>query len=204
MAVDSRAFVQLQIEALSVRYFIVKYDEFESLVKKIFSSNTERISNENKQLLYFFLAGIKSSPHIEYNTNALKTDDAKYTVTETFSQFSLSQIVKIQRKNQLLDIFEFTIPSLNRKNSEYTFIDCCIKLLNMRNKLAHEMGHLSFTDKDIIELLSNDYIKNDSSRWYGSLDTELMSDESKSIFSNLILMEKMIELLKKQGVSNEH
>lgn len=204
MAIDNRAFVQLQLEALSVRYFIVKYDEFESQVKTLFKSNIEKISSQNKQLLYFYLAGIKGAPFIDYGSNSLKVNEAKYSETEKFSQLSLSQVIKIQRQNHLLEIFEFTIPSLIRKNSEYTFTDCCIKLLNMRNKLAHEMAHLSFTDKDIIELLSNDYIKDNSVAWYESLDTTLMNDESKSIFSNLLMMEQIMELLGKQEVANEH
>lgn len=204
MVTDNRAFVQLQLEALSVRYFIVKYDEFESKVKDLFKRNIDKISSQNKQLLYFYLAGIKSTPFIDYGSNSLKVNNAQYSEIEKFSQFSLSQVIKIQRQNHLLDMFEFTIPSLIRKNSEYTFTDCCIKLLNMRNKLAHEMAHLSFTDKDIIELLSNEYIKDTSVLWYNSLDTALMTDETKSIFSNLLMMDRIMELLNKQEVKHEH
>ncbi len=203
MAIDSRMFVQLQLEALSVRYFIVKFDELESQVKNLFSHNIGKISNENKQMLYFYLAGIKGT-YIDYSSNSLKTNDAKYSATEKFSQFSLSQIIKIQRQNNLLDLFDFTIQSLNSKTSAYTFTDCCVKLINMRNKLAHEIAHLSFTDKDIIELLSNDYIKNNSTSLYGSLDTEQMNDDTKCIFSNIIMMEQVIDSLSKREVPNEH
>lgn len=204
MIVDNRAFVQLELEALSVRYFVVKYSELERKVKDLFRQNISSISGENRQLLYFYLAGIKCSAHIEYGINALKTDDVRFLANEKFAQFSLSQIIKIQRHNHLLTLFEFNIPSLNRTSTEYTFSDCCVKLLSMRNKLAHEISHLSFDDKDIIELLSNEYIRNNSSRWFSSLDTELMNDETKYIFSNVIIMDQIMTLLCEREVDNEH
>ena len=204
MTSGNGSFMQLQLEALSVRYFIVKYDEFECKVKELFSSNISKVTPENKQMLYFFLAGIKCSARIDYVSNSLKTDVAKYSVNEKFSQLSFSQIIKIQRQNHVLDLFEFNIPSINSKTTEYTFTDCCVKLLNMRNKLSHEMDRLSFADKDIIELLSNEYIKNKSSVWFSTMDTELMNYETKCIFSNLLMLEKIEQLLNERKASYEH
>ena len=102
--------------------------------------------------------------------------------------FTSNQIIKIHRQCHLLDMFDFNIQSINNKNTEYTFADSYIKLLNMRNKLAHELSHLVFKGSDVIELLSNDYIEKNSSEWLSYLDTKLMTDESKSIFSNLIII----------------
>ena len=204
MVSGNGSFTQLQLEALSIRYFIVKYDEFERKVKTLFSSNISKVSPENKQMLYFFLAGIKCSARIDYLSNSLKTDDARYSENEKFTHLSFSQIIKIQRQNHVLDLFEFNVPSINSKTTEYTFTDCCVKLLSMRNKLAHEMARLSFVDKDIIELLSNEYIKNNSSVWFSSMDTELMNNETKCIFSNLLMLLQIERLLIEREASYEH
>lgn len=204
MAMDNRAFIQLQLEALSIWHYITKYDEFERKVKTLFSDNISRVSPEKKQILYFFLAGIKCSARIEYVSNSLKTDDAKFSSNEKFNQLSLSQMIKIQRQNNIMDFFEFNIPSINNRTAEYTFTDCCIKLLSMRNKLAHEMAHLSFGDKDIIELLSNEQIKNNSAAWFATMDTDIMNGETKCIFSNLIMLEQIKKLLIEREANYEH
>lgn len=204
MAINNNEFVVLQFEALSIRYFIIKYAEFENIVKHLFRSNLSLINETNKQMLYFYLAGIKHSSYIEYTTNSLKTNTAQFLTDESFAMLSLSQIIKIQRQNHLLKIFDFNIPSIMKKSVEYEFTDCCIKLLSMRNKLAHEMSDLAFDDKDTIELLSNAYIKENSSTWFSTLDTELMSNGAKQIFSNIIMLDIIIKLLHEQEVSDEH
>jgi hypothetical protein len=61
------------------------------------------------------------------------------------------------------------------------------------------MSHLTFQDTDIIEVLSNDYLSNHSATWFDSLDVSLMTDESKSIFSNFIIMNNMLTELRKRA-----
>ncbi|MBQ7923180.1 MAG: hypothetical protein IJ325_11525 [Clostridia bacterium] len=196
MTINNNEFITLQLESLAIRYFIIKYDAFEKTVKEIFSNNISSISPENKNLLYFYLAGLKRSSYIDYEKISLKTDDLKFSKTEAFSGFSLSNIIKIQEKNHLLDIFNFNIPSLTNKSTEYPFTECCKKLLNMRNKLAHEMSRLTFKNNDIIEVLTSTYIKELGTDWFSTLDTDLMNDETKYIFSNLIMLERIFEQLK--------
>lgn len=195
----NREFIQLQIEALVIRYYIVLYDELEKEIKRLFSEKIAQIDATKKELLYFYLAGIKSNNvHIEYGSKALVVTNSRFSSEENFSMLTLSQIIKIQREEHLLDVFDFNIQSINSKTTEYLFTDCCIKLLNMRNKLAHEISSLKFMDQDIIEILSNEYIENNGSEWFSSLDTKLMTDESKSIFSNLIIMKKILSAVRKR------
>lgn len=196
MTINNNEFITLQLESLAIRYFIIEYDAFEKNVKEIFSNNISSICPENKNLLYFYLAGLKRSSYIDYEKTSLKTDDLKFSKTEAFSGFSLSNIIKIQEKNHLLDIFNFNIPSLTNKSTEYPFTECCKKLLNMRNKLAHEMSRLAFKNNDIIEVLTTTHIKEMGTDWFSTLDTDLMNDETKYIFSNLIMLERISEQLK--------
>ena len=199
MTMGNREFIQLQIEAIVIRYYIVLYDELEKEIKRLFSEKIAQIDATKKELLYFYLAGIKSNNvHIEYGSKALVVTNSRFSSEENFSMLTLSQIIKIQREEHLLDVFDFNIQSINSKTTEYLFTDCCIKLLNMRNKLAHEISSLKFMDQDIIEILSNEYIENNGSEWFSSLDTKLMTDESKSIFSNLIIMKKILSAVRKR------
>ena len=102
MTINNNEFITLQLESLAIRYFIIKYDAFEKTVKEIFSNNISSISPENKNLLYFYLAGLKRSSYIDYEKISLKTDDLKFSKTEAFSGFSLSNIIKIQEKNFMI------------------------------------------------------------------------------------------------------
>lgn len=198
------AFLQLQLKAMSIHYFIVKFDEFERKVKEIFSHNISCLADEKKQLLYFYLAGVKCSTYIDYTAKAIQTVKLRFTKDEKFTSFTLNQIVKIQRQELMFGIFEFNIPSINNKSTEYTFTDCCLKLISMRNKLAHEMADLSFGEKDIIELLSNEYIHKNSSSWFQTMDADKMDDDTKHIFSNLVMIERIMRLLEEREDTYEN
>lgn len=199
MTKGNREFIQLQIEALAIRYYIIFYDELEKEIKHLFSDKIAQIDVAKKELLYFYLAGIKSNNvYIEYGSKSLIVTNSKFSLEENFTMLTLSQIIKIQRAEHLLDILDFNIQSINNKTTEYPFADCCIKLLNMRNKLAHEISNLRFMDRDVIEILSNEYIENNGVEWFLSLDTKLMTDESKCIFSNLIIMKNILSEVRKR------
>lgn len=200
MAKDNREFIQLQIDALVLRYYIVLYDELEKEIKYQFKHNLSNIDHSKRELLYFYLSGIKTnSVQIEYGSKTILMTNSKFREQEDFAILTMSQIIKIHRESHLLDIFEFNVSSINNKTTEYPFTDCCVKLLNMRNKLAHELTHLEFKDQDIIEILSNEYIETNSFEWFGSLDPKLMTDEAKIIFSNLIIMKNILTEFRKRA-----
>ena len=203
MPTDNRDFQALQIKALAIYYFSIHFANLEQIVKNIFKEKIHEINDTHKNLLYFYLAGIKQSAHIEYSSNSLKTEPVAFSVSESFASFSFAQIVKIQRQNHLNSVFDFTIPSINNKNVEYDFSDCCEKLINTRNKLAHERSVISFTNKEIIELLPDSQISLRSAEWFSSLDPDLMDNETKVVFCNLIFMEQIVSLLKARGGQNE-
>lgn len=205
MAVDKRKFVQIQIEALSIHYYTTLYNQLEAELKAYFVENISLITPEKRELLYFALAGIKSNQiSFEVDNATITLSKVKYISDENFSAFTVNQIIKFQKKYDLISGLNFNVQSFNSKSMVYPFADCFLKLINMRNKLAHEMSHLSFTDSDIIEILSNDCIREKGTAWFDTLDTTLMSDESKSIFSNMLIMDNMLsELRKRAGKQNE-
>lgn len=203
MPADNRDFQILQLKALTIYHFSTYFAKLEQTVKRIFKEKIPDINDNNKNLLYFYLAGIRQTAHIDYSSNALKTDPVSFSLSETFASFSFSQIVKIQRQNHLNSVFEFTIPSINNKTVEYDFSDCCEKLINTRNKLAHESTSISFTNKEIIEILPDSQISSRSTEWFSSLDPELMDDDTKVIFCNLVFMDQILNLLIARGDQNE-
>lgn len=201
---DKREFAQRQIEALSIRYYTKLYNELENEIKDYFVENISSISSKNRELLYFALAGIKSNQIVfEVDNASITLQKVKYISDEKFSAFTVNQIIKLQKKYDLLPDLNFNVQSINRKKTVYPFSDCVLKLINMRNKLAHEMSHLSFKDSDIIEIVSNDCICEKSQLWFEALDTTLMSDEAKCIFSNLLIMENLLTELRKRAIKND-
>ena len=205
MAIEKRKFVQLQIEALAIRYFTILYNEMETELKSYFTDNVSSISAENRELLYFALAGIKSNQiSFEVDNASIALSKIRFISDEKFSAFTVNQIIRLQKRYNLISGLNFNIQSLNSKTTVYPFTDCFLKLINMRNKLAHEKPPLSFSDSDIIEIVSNDQIRENSAMWFDTLDTELMSDEAKSIFSNFLIMDNMLlELRKRASGQNE-
>lgn len=204
MSTDRRSFVQFQIEALTIHYFTNMFNLLEDEIKAFFIQNVSSIPLEKRVILYFALAGIKSNKiELEIDNELFSLSKTKFSKEENFSIFTVNQIIKFQRKYNLIQALEFNIQSINNKTTEYKFTDCLIKLIKMRNKLAHEKSHLSFNDSDIIEVLSNDTIYNNSALWFDSLDTTLMSDESKAIFSNFLIMEHMLSELRKRVGQND-
>ena len=204
MSTDRRSFVQFQIEALTIHYFTNMFNLLEDEIKAFFIQNVTSIPLEKRVILYFDLAGIKSNKiELEIDNELFSLSKTKFSKEENFSIFTVNQIIKFQRKYNLIQALEFNIKSINHKTTEYKFTDCLIKLIKMRNKLAHEKSHLSFNDSDIIEVLSNDTIYNNSALWFDSLDTTLMSDESKAIFSNFLIMKHMLSELRKRVGQND-
>lgn len=203
MQSDNRKFQTLQLKALTIYYFTVAFAELEQMVKSIFISQVVSLDDERKSLLYFYLAGIRHTAFIEYSSNTLRTNPISFSINENFTSFSFSQIVKIERQNHIISSFDFTIPSINNRAVEYVFSDCCEKLISTRNKLAHEFSSVSFSSKEIIEVLSDSQITLHSADWFSSIDPELMDDETKVVFSNLIFMKQIVGLLKTRGESNE-
>lgn len=200
MTYTNTKFIEFQIEALAIRHFSLLFCNLEKDLKTIFGNNTALLSKEMYTLLYFAFAGIQSNcVKFDIDNAQISVPNVKYKTDVKFANaFTAVQIIKLQRKYNIIQDLNFEIPSLNNKTIVYTFTDCFIKLINMRNKLAHESSDLNFKDSDIIEVVSDDYIKENCSKWFDTIDVSLMTDKSKSIFSNILIMDKMQTELRKR------
>ena len=79
---------------------------------------------------------------------------------------------------------------------QYAFHDSCLKLINMRNKLAHELDSIVFkSSNDIIETLSFSTIEHNKIDWLEDFDLSKMDDMALGIYSNIIYMNIIINTL---------
>ncbi len=107
----------------------------------------------------------------------------------------MNQIVKIFKNNTSVEAFNFSVESIQHSTTEYSFYDCVIRLLNMRNKLAHEVMHLKFADRDLIELLSYEQISQEPFNLLQNFDVQKMDDMTRYIASNIVYMRKLVSKL---------
>lgn len=196
---NERELNQLQLHSIAVYDYMVYSEILSNKARKVFQAYVKSMPPERKNPLYFYWSGIKvSCLQLKLMDKAkpfLHFDDTEYSEDEEFKALTFNQMLNIQKKHGILECFAFTIPSYNQRQCEYTFVDCCKKLICMRNKLAHERSSLSFKDADIIEILSTSKLEEHVHKQYGSLSVDNMTDETKAIFSNLIIMQAVIERL---------
>lgn len=162
-----------------------------------FNSFPKEDAETYKLLLYklHFYYGIKSyrvSIDREYDAAELKT--VKFDSESKFKDFTLNEIIKMGDSCKIIKQFDFSVDSLQSSMVTFEFFSCVKKLLNMRNKLAHEVREPKFKDADCIELLSDDLISEELES-KGMAQATQMADSTKQIASNLVYMDLIINKL---------
>ena len=188
------ATISLQLKSLVIYEFLKEYNELERVIREIFEKNISNIPTEVLYQFYFYYGG-KIGTHIEYEAHTLKLDSIVYKEGEKFKNLSINQIVKILRTRPCIKIFDFSVESVQHSTTVFPFYDCVIRLINMRNRLAHEMVDLHFKDKDLIELLSYEQIAQESFQLLQNYDIKKMDDMTLYIASNIVYMHKLLDRL---------
>ena len=186
--------LSLQIRSLMVYYFLDEYNQLEKTIRNAFEENIASLPTNIKQQLYFYYGGTIGT-YIEYESQDVKIRDVRYKEKEQFKTFSINQIIKIFKNNKCLEVFNFPIKSIQRPATVFPFCDCVIKLLNMRNKLAHEVTNFSFKDSDLVELLSPEQISKEPFKLFWNYDLLKMDEMTQFIASNIIYIRKLISQL---------
>lgn len=186
--------LSLQLKSLVVFEFLNKYNELEQIIRKVFEESLSDLPAEVIQQLYFYYGG-RIGTYIEYEAKALKLNNISFKENEHFKELSINQIIKIFKNNNCLKAFDFNIESIQRSTTVYSFYDCVIRLLNMRNILAHEMMDLKFKDKDLIELLSYEQIAQEHFLILQNYDVNKMDNMTLYIASNIVYICRLIEKL---------
>lgn len=189
-------FNSFQIEALLRAYYFSLYAQLEKDIKKIFSKAVVTLNEVHKNKLYFYHGSSAGGAiYPEYSSNSLGFSPKYFRENETFNDLTLIKIIKFDKKDNIINFFNFNIQSLSKKSVEFPFHDAILKLINMRNLLAHEPKGFNFKDKDIIEVLSPKILTNNTTFNIGDIDANTIDDNNKAIYSNLIYMENVIATL---------
>lgn len=186
--------LSVQIKSLVIYEFLNEYNKLEQIIREVFEKNISSLPQKVIQQLYFYNGG-RIGTFIDFEEEAVKLNIVKYKENDVFKELKVNQIIKIFKRNPCLRVFDFAIQSIQRATTTFSFYDCVIRLLNMRNILAHEMVNIQFKDKDLIELLSFDQLEAQNFGILQNYDIRKMDDMTQYIASNLVYMRKLIAML---------
>jgi len=186
-----------QLDALCIYHFLLLYIKLEEKIKALYINKWPDFSNELQQRIMFYQGGTNlQRSYIEYDTYSVITQHHKFDVYTMLNKLTLNQIVRLEKKeNQLIEL-KYEQPSMLNKTLVYPYIDCILKLLNMRNILAHEMSTLNFKNKDYIDILTNEIIEGKELPWLMEYDLNLLSDSARCILSNYIYMDSIYQKIR--------
>ena len=187
----SKEKISFQLRTIVVVKYLEIYNYMEKKVKNVFSEEIKNTDEKFKNKLYFFYGG-NSSINIDFSKSMLTTNFKKFRENEEFNSFSFNQIIKICKEDKKVEKFNFNIKSIQVKQEEFDFYSLCTKLISMRNKLAHEILKDNFDDEDIIELLSDEKIKENVITELETFDINLMDLSTKQIYSNLLYLNRIV------------
>ncbi|MCT4687302.1 hypothetical protein [Vallitalea sp.] len=189
-----------EIHALIIYRYLRLFNTLENRVKEVFKQYIENVEKKNCAEIYakiwFYVGGLKgNTTYIDFENNHLQQANVKYDHKTIFSSFTFNNIIKLSKNEKIIKIFEFQVKSFNNKRLEYEFYDCCKILIQMRNVLSHEIEKDNFKDNAIIEKLSIEKLRERNIEWLKNIDISNMSESSKSILSNYLIMEQIIKKL---------
>lgn len=196
---DQSELIKLQIKSLLIVHYASKYSVLEKIIKKTFQERIIIKEHRHKSKLYFaYGCMVGNDIYYDFEKESLHLiGTRKYKDEELFNNLNINKIIKFDRKEHLIEDFQITINSIQTKNLSYTLHDAIIKLIEMRNILAHEVEEINFKDKHIIDQLSLDCIVQYPLECLEGLDIHKMDNISISIYSNLIYMNIIIDTLRK-------
>ena len=183
-----------QIKSILVFGFFYEYNKLEKKIRQVFEMSLPHLPLNTRQQLYFYYGG-KIGTYIEYEAHSIKMNCLNYKDDELFKGLSINQIVKIFKNTSCIEAFNFSIKSVRQSTTEFSFYDCVIRLLNMRNRLAHEVMDLNFKNQDLIELLSYEQFEKESYELLKNYDLQLIDDMTQYIASNIVYMRKILSVL---------
>ena len=183
-----------QLRAIIIYEYLRCFNKLENEIRGIFERNIQTLKPNFVNKLYFVYGG-KIGTYIDYEQDTLKLREILFKEKETFKELSIIQILKLNKEVDCIENFKFQVNSLQQKTVYFEFYDACIKLVNMRNILAHELSNINFKTKDIIETLSDEKILENVDERVKNYDISIMDETTKCIFSNLVYLKLILNTL---------
>lgn len=190
-----------QLKAIIIFQYLLKFNQMENLIKELFKNYLNQCSEETKNYMYF-IYGSKLGTYIDYPNSTVKMSEHTFKKNETFSEFTIIQIMKLNKTYKVLPTFS-DITSSKSKITAFDFQDSIIKLIETRNVLAHELSSPSFKDKHIIDILSDNEIEDLKYDFLNNYDRTKLDIETKTILSNYYYMDIIVKQLDYLTHNNE-
>ena len=184
-----------KIKAIAIYKFLFEYSKFEQKVKEYFIAHLDKLELNDIKRLYFYYGGMVSKKiYIDYPKETLVMQNYKFKLDD-FPDFKINQIIKITKSHTNELIFNKRIKSILGRKVEYELSDSILKLIQMRNKICHNLSTLDLNDNDYIELLSVQSIKDQCKDILSDIEIKDDYHEVKLIFSNIIYMKIICDIL---------
>ena len=183
-----------EMDAFVMYKFLILYNCFENKIKEIYSIEWMGLNEEVKRRVAYYVGSVKGiNAYIEYDTYSTKQDIYRYDEDNLVSKMTINQIIRMERTEKNVSLFNFEIDSKLNKQLTFVSYDCILKIINMRNKLAHDILNVNFKSADIIEVLPNNIFEKKNEVWISNLQLDKLSDFGRGILSNYIFMSEILE-----------
>lgn len=184
------AIFEEKIKAIVIYKFMYEFDKFEKIVKKYFDNKLDELDINDSNRLYFYCGGlVNKNLYIDFSNEMLCLNNYRFK-PNNFDGLTINQIIKVASSNGLGQMFDIEIDSI-QKHLKHDMRSSIMKLIKMRNKLAHDLAFLDLKDSDCIELLSNDKLNELGGDIIYGLELKEEYEQVKLIFSNIIYMRKI-------------
>lgn len=186
--------LSFQLRAIVIYEYLICFNKLENEIRKIFEKSIQILKPNFINKLYFVYGG-RISTYIDYEQDLLKLNEISFKEKELFKELSIMQILKLNKEADCIEEFQFQVNSLQQRTVCFEFYDACIKLVDMRNIIAHELININFKTKHIIETLSDEKILENIDERLKDYDISVMDEITKGIFSNLVYLKSILNIL---------
>ena len=192
---DDLAISEEKIKAIVIYRFMYEFDKFEKKVKEYFNDKLNELNINDSNRLYFYCGGlVNKNLYINYSEEMLCLNSYRFK-PNNLNELTINQIIKVASSNGLGQMFNIGIDSILQKHLKHDMKSSIRKLINMRNKLAHDLSSLDLKDADCIELLSEDKLNEFGGNIIYDLELKDDYEQVKLILSNIIYMKKIYDQL---------
>ncbi|XOB63048.1 hypothetical protein ACMC56_04395 [Campylobacterota bacterium DY0563] len=189
-----------QLKAIVTFEYFYSYNVLENNIRSCFEESLESLSPERINQLHFLRGGLIGT-YINYEPLGVKLNQNSFNNTTKFKELNINQILKVNKEKGIIEPLTKEIDSLQIKTNSFKIGDCVIKLMEMRNVLAHKIKDCNFSNKHNIEKLSDENINKLDYDFLEGYDLKLMDDMTKDILSNYVYMQKIIDYLELENIA---
>lgn len=198
---NERVFEEEQLESFLLKDFMHSFIALEKSLKTLFYKNFKLVEEDKKYRVYFYMGWVNNMNYIDYNSFTTIKEATKFDKEAVLKSITLNNIIKLNEKEGFFDNNKLEIQSVNQKMTTLDFGSSCKKVIEMRNKIAHDFSEAKLNEKCTVEYLNRDFIIKELAKYYidfeEKLDINSLTENSIAIFSNLFYIERLYKEVEK-------